>query len=106
MAWQKWNGIKRYYTRKRTVEGKVVVEYVGCGPKGQQAAAEDAQRRLEEKARSRAVHDEKARLKALEAPLLELSPMVDLMTHATLVAAGYYQHDRGEWRRRIRWRQR
>ena len=41
-----------------------------------------------------------AELKALDAPLDDLDELADLLARAALVAAGYRQHHRGEWRKR------
>ena len=89
-----------YYTRSRKEGGRVVREYVGCGSLGELAAqldAEERQRREEQAARWR---DEQADLDALEAPVAELSEASDLLVRAALLASGYHQHNRGEWRLR------
>jgi len=39
-------------------------------------------------------------LQALDTALNELNAWADLLAHATLVAAGFRQHKRGEWRKR------
>jgi hypothetical protein len=36
---------------------------------------------------------------ALDAPLDELDDLADALVRAALVAAGYRQHNRGEWRK-------
>jgi hypothetical protein len=41
----------------------------------------------------------KATLDALDANLEALIETTDLLAHAALVAAGYHQHKRGEWRK-------
>jgi hypothetical protein len=90
----------RYYTRSKKVNGRVVRKYVGSGPVGSLAARIDAlQRQLREieRAERRA---KRAALDALDDPLDELDDLADLVAHAVLVAAGYHQHKRGEWRKR------
>lgn len=89
-----------YYTRSRKEGGRVVREYVGGDVLGELAAqldAEDRQRREEQAARWR---DEQADLDALDAPVVELSEASDLLVRAALLASGYHQHNRGEWRLR------
>ena len=88
-----------YYTRSRKVNGRVVREYVGGGMLGQLAARIDAQerRRREEERASR--RDERERIEALEAPVAELCEAAEILARATLVAGGYRQHNRGEWRK-------
>jgi hypothetical protein len=41
-----------------------------------------------------------AGLEALAAPLSDLNEWCDRLARAALVAAGYRQHNRGEWRKR------
>ena len=97
MAWERQG---RYYYRSRKVGGRVVREYVGTGEVAELVAQLDAlerERREEERDARRA---EKARLEALDAPLDQLNDLADLLAHAALVAAGFRQHKRGEWRKK------
>ncbi len=100
MGWETRQGRGRYYTRSRKVHGRIIRDYVGTGLvaelAAQQDAAERAQRRLE---RARLQH-EAARWEATTVPLLQLSQLLDGLTAATLIAAGYHQHHRGAWRKR------
>jgi len=87
-----------YYTRSRKDGGRVVREYVGGGVLGELAAQMDAlerERREEQAARWR---EEQEELDALEAPVAELSEASDLLVRTALLASGYRQHNRGEWR--------
>jgi hypothetical protein len=93
-------GHHRYYYRHRLVDGRRVRVYVGTGPKAEEAAAEDLRRRAERKARRQALRAAEARLRAADVPVTDLEALVRLLTGAALTAAGVYQHDRGEWRRR------
>ena len=43
---------------------------------------------------------EKAELEALDAPLNELNDLADQLARTALMAAGFHQHKRGEWRKR------
>lgn len=102
--WERRERGGRYYTRSRKVDGRVLREY--AGPEGSPLAEfaaqmdeEDRQRREEE---ARAWREEKERLEALEAPIEELCEAAEILIHAALVAAGYHQHKRGEWRKRRR----
>ena len=72
-------------------------EYYGAGPLGELAATRDALRRVEREVE--ADHAEQQRQAALTAPLDELSLLLDLLLKASLLEAGYHQHDRGAWRR-------
>ena len=98
MAYETRNGKGRYYTRSRRSNGKVVREYYGCGWVGDLAAEEDrrAKERRAETRRSR--RDLLARTRHAEQLFNTLSLSARLLGRAALVAAGYHQHCRGEWR--------
>ena len=98
VAWEERERGGRYYTRSRREGGRVVREYVGGGLAGELAAEEDRIRReLAEKQRERE-KEEMERLKALAAPVFELSEAAEILAHAHLIAAGYHRH-KGEYRR-------
>ncbi len=99
MAWEQRGG-KRYYYRTERRSGRAARRYVGCGDVAELAAAADELRRLERAAADRERGEERQRLLEAEAPLLGLCSLADALARAALVAAGYHQHDRGEWRRR------
>jgi hypothetical protein len=95
MGWE-----RGYYYRVRKVGGRVVREYVGSGRVAELVAQMDAierERRETERAARRA---KRAELDALDAPLKELNDLADSAARAALVAAGFRQHKRGEWRKR------
>lgn len=102
MGWESRNGRGRYYTRSRTVNGRVVREYVGTGPHAELAAAADERRRADRAARRAERKAEQGDWEAAEAPLRCLAQVVDLLARAHLALAGYHRHDRGEWRRKRR----
>ncbi len=95
MAWE-----RGYYYRVWREGGHVVREYLGKGRAAQLASQLDALERQEREARRAALLAERAELEALDAPLDELNQLADLLARAALVAAGYRQHKRGEWRKR------
>ncbi len=100
MGWESRERGGPYYTRSEKVGGRVVREYLGGGVLGLLAAQADAearQKREEEAARWRA---EKEDLEALDACVEELSEAAETLVRAVLVAAGYRQHKRGEWRKK------
>src|SRR5262245_47587231 len=98
MGWEGRRGRGRYYTRSRKVNGRVVREYVGTGRVAEVAARTDAAERTEREAERAALRAQQERLRALDADLTALDRLCDLIARATLVAAGYRQHNRGEWR--------
>ena len=89
-----------YYTRSRKEGGKVVREYVGGDLIGELAARMDAEvRRLREKEKV-IRREERECLDALAAPVEELCEAAEVIARAALLASGYHQHNRGEWRKR------
>ena len=88
-----------YYTRSRKEGGRVLREYVGGGVLGELAARTDEIERRERE-RAAADREERKMLEALDAPLTEAWEATETLFRAALVAAGYRQHNRGEWRKR------
>lgn len=96
MAWDRG----RYYTRSRKVNGRVVREYVGTGLVAELTARMDAEERLAREARRVADRAKRAELDALDGAFDRLNALADLVACAALLAAGYRQHNRGNWRKR------
>ena len=99
MAWESRERGGWYYTRSTRVNGRVVREYIGVGPIGELAAAEDAQRCAEREAQRQAWKAERERLEALDGPLGTLHMICSELVCRRLRAAGYHSH-KGEWRKR------
>ena len=70
-------------------------EYIGKGPLASQYAAEEARRRAEQEAQQA----EWKQLEALDAQVNELSELTNTIMKANLMADGFHQHHRGEWRK-------
>jgi len=100
MGWETRNERGRYYTRSRKVNGRIIREYVGTGLVAELAAQQDAEACAEKLAERERLQHEVARWAAATAPLTELSRLLDGLTAAALMAAGYHQHHRGAWRKR------
>jgi hypothetical protein len=98
VAWEGRERGGRYYTRSRREGGRVAREYVGGGPAGELAAEADRQRRELQEAKREREKAELERLRALAAPVLEVSEAAEILARAHLVAAGYHRH-KGEYRR-------
>jgi hypothetical protein len=86
--------------------GKPINVYIGSGAAALAAVALDAEAR-EERARERQAEAERERAErerfaAVERELDVLTAEARALAHAALEAAGYYQHRRGEWRKRGR----
>ena len=89
-----------YYTRSRKEGGRVVREYVGGGVLGEIAARMDAERRRRWQVEEESRRAERERLDTLTAPVEELCEAAEVIARAALIASGYHQHNRGEWRKR------
>ena len=100
MAWETRRGRGRYYTRSKRVAGRVVREYVGGGVAGDVAAELDALERAARAAAAAAWRAELERLEELDGAVAAFDGAVEALARAALLAAGYRQHHRGEWRRR------
>src|SRR4051794_9120309 len=99
MPWYVYRG-RSYYSRFERRGGVVRRVHIGSGPVAQLAAALDARRRAERLERDQAWRTEEARHAAADGALGSFTGRVDEMVRGTLESAGYYRHDRGEWRRR------
>jgi hypothetical protein len=100
VAWETRQRGGRYYTRSRKQGGRVVREYVGCGAVAQAIArleSLDRERRARERAEDRV---EGERLRAADRTLRAACRELELWTQVLLLAGGYHQHRRGEWRQR------
>lgn len=96
MAWDR----RGYYYQSRKVAGRVQREYFGRGPLADLTAEMDYVQRLRRKAEREAREAERARADCLDDLMQEVNEVTDLVAEAVLVASGYHQHKRGEWRRR------
>ncbi len=100
MGWESRERGGLYYTRSRKENGRVVREYIGGGMLGELAAQMDAIERERREERATRWKEEQEDLDALEAPVDELTEASDILVRAALLACGYRQHNRGEWRLR------
>jgi hypothetical protein len=100
MGWETRRGSGHYYTRSRKVNGRIIREYVGSGLVAELAARQDAEARAQRLAERERLQHEAARWASASTPLKELGQLLDGLTAATLIAAGYHQHHRGAWRKR------
>ena len=98
VAWEERERGGRYYTRSRREGGRVLREYVGGGLAGELAAEADRERRELEEAQREREREDIERIKALAAPVLEVSEAAEILARAHLVAAGYRRR-KGEYRR-------
>ncbi len=99
VSWEQRNGGGRYYTRSRREGGRIVREYVGAGPIAELVAFQDEAERRHREEEARAWREEREDLGRLDETAGELCELAELLIRAALVAAGYRQHNRGEWRK-------
>ena len=98
MPWAQ-RGPHRYFFRKQKVRGRVVRRSLGRGPEAQLAADLDAQKQREREAEWDRRRRERGRWDAKTETVQRLIEVSDLLVCAALLAAGFHQHQRGEWRR-------
>ena len=95
MGWDK----RGYYYRAQKVNGRVVREYVGSGRLAELAAELDQIERQQRMLEHADMKIERDNLDAIDATLEELNNVANLLARAALLAAGFHQHKRGEWRK-------
>jgi hypothetical protein len=100
MGWETRARGGRYYTRSRKLGGRVVREYVGTGPIAALIADQDAAEREQRAVEQQRLRRVRAHLAPLETMTAELDQLAELLARAALVAHGYRQHHRSEWRKR------
>ena len=81
-------------------DGRVTTEYVGSGEFASALGQLEAMDREERRRQLANEREERDRLDADDRPVAELFRLVEIIAGATLKAAGYHRHHRGEWRRR------
>jgi hypothetical protein len=96
MSWQRG----RYYVRSVWRDGRAVNEYVGGGELGTVAAKCDVLERSRRQIEVAAWRDERERKGGIDGLMGEVCDLADVLLRVALAAAGYHQHDRGEWRKR------
>ncbi len=70
------------------------------GVLGEFAALTDELKRCQREEETASWREEQNQLEALVAPVEELCEAAETIVRATLLAAGFKRHNRGEWRRR------
>lgn len=95
MAWQK-RGNHFYYYRSTKDKGCVTTRYLGRGSRAVKAAAEDTARHAVQNQERRERHT----WEVLDKQVTTLDTLMTLLSHSTLVDAGFYKHNRGAWRKR------
>ena len=100
MSWKSFDNGRRAYFRNRRIDGRVVTEYFGSGWLAELASQEDEERRQKEKERRAAFLREQQFTESKLAESINLSSAVEQLVRASLLLAGMYRHQQGEWRKR------
>src|SRR5262249_25023624 len=74
--------------------------YAGTGPAAEAAAAEDERRKGQRAGEGAARREHLAALQEADAYSRRLAHLADQLTRASLLAAGFHQHAKSEWRQR------
>lgn len=93
MAWQ-----GDYYYRKRRQGDTVVSEYVGTGSPAELAAEQDKRERLQAAAKRELFKRQAAEQDDIDAMVDTVAGAYAALVDAVLLANGYRQHKRHEWR--------
>ena len=100
MPWLTRPDNSRDYYTTRTVQGRKIRTYIGRGSVAEQAAAEARRRQAERQKRTQARRDLIQRHTDGAHGIVTFTRAIDMLTRSTLISVGFYQHRRGEWRRR------
>jgi hypothetical protein len=99
VAWERRRKLS-YCTQTRKRRGRSERVYVGRGPLALLAYHADQLLQAEGLAVAEARKAERARWKTTLAPVVEFERLTNLLSRALLLTAGFYQHDRGQCRKR------
>ena len=99
MSWEYRGKQGPYYTRSRSINGRIVREYIGAGLSGRLAAAEDEERRKQREDRRRTIHATIDRIDQLESSSKALEGLCKSAVETELYRRGFHLWHRG-WRRR------
>ena len=99
MGWKTING-HRYYYRSVREGDRVRTEYVGGGELGSLAALLDREDQVEKELSRVSEREDREADDEVEKALDDLTAEARRQAEAFLNSQGYYQHKRGEWRKR------
>ena len=99
MGWERRARGGWYYTRSKRRGGRVVREYIGTGALAESISQLDAHKREALRARHEELASERRRSRDADQVIATLDDWTVTLVRASLILAGYRQHDRGEWRR-------
>ncbi len=100
MAWETRKGGGNYYTRSWREGGRVVRSYIGSGEVARCIAQIDELDKEKQAADRERTRLQRAESEALDTLARDAFEQVEAVLRATLAAAGYHRHARGQWRKR------
>ena len=98
MSWETRNG-RRYYYRKKRINGRIYSEYWGRGPEAEFIEDMHTRDPIELQIQQDVETRQKAAEESLLKDLTEIDRQIIVLLQSELVAAGFSQH-RGQWRKR------
>lgn len=98
MAWERRQG-KKYYYRKRRIDGRVQSEYCGRGPLAEAAAALDELKRQAREEERELFRQERERQRAIDQEVDRVCRLIQNLTYGTLLVHGFHTH-KGQWRKK------
>jgi acetylornithine/succinyldiaminopimelate/putrescine aminotransferase len=82
------------------MNGQIYRDYVGGGAMGELAARLDAIEREERLLKAASIREAKAEMDKFDELLTQFETLAETIGRGLLIAAGYHQHNRSEWRKR------
>jgi transcriptional regulator of NAD metabolism len=82
------------------VNGRIQREYVGGGTIGELAEQLDVIDREERQQRAKEIRESKSEIDVFKERLTQFETLAEIIGRGLLIAAGYHQHKRSEWRKR------
>lgn len=101
MPWQKRGKHEYYYSWRTRSSGRKKV-YFGRGPAASVVALRDQIKAAEHRAACSAFRAFRQQFEDNNERLKEAHGLITHLVAAEMIAAGYYRHDRGRWRKRRR----
>src|SRR5262249_25877659 len=100
MAYWQQRGAKRYLTRSRKYQGRVLREYLGTGPVAEALYHLEVRERHQRHAQQEAWRQTRADQRALDVRVQRWWAQHETLLQALLYSEGCYRHDRSPWRKR------
>ena len=100
MSWETRSAKGQYYTRSVRKNGRVERQYVGNGEFAELVFKQDERKRRIRELDALELRRQKESDKEIDQSISALDDLVECLTKGFLIAGGYHQHNRSEWRKR------